>query len=37
LGIPLLLGPLFAPAFNNLIANLRSGSVVPTFVRAVRT
>jgi ubiquinone/menaquinone biosynthesis C-methylase UbiE len=35
-GIHLLLGPLFEPAFKNLIANLLGGSVVPTFVRAVR-
>jgi len=35
-GIHLLLGPLFEPAFKNLVANLRSGSIVPTFVRAVR-
>lgn len=34
-GIHLLLGDLFAPAFANLVANLRAGAAVPTFVRAV--
>lgn len=36
LTIGLLLGQLFAPAFANLLANLRSGAVVPTMLRAVR-
>ncbi|MFZ1430259.1 MAG: class I SAM-dependent methyltransferase [Geminicoccaceae bacterium] len=34
--IRLLLGQLFAPAFANLLANLRSGAVAPTMLRAVR-
>lgn len=36
MSIRLLLGPLFAPAFANLVANLRSSAVIPTMVRAVR-
>lgn len=36
LTIRLLLGQLFAPAFANLLANLRSGAVAPTMLRAVR-
>ena len=36
MSIRLLLGQLFAPAFANLAANLRSAAVVPTLVRAVR-
>ena len=36
MSIRLLLGPLFAPAFANLVANLHNGAVAPTMVRAVR-
>jgi ubiquinone/menaquinone biosynthesis C-methylase UbiE len=35
-GIHLLLGPLFAPAFANLVAGLREAALVPMLVRAVR-
>ena len=35
-GIHLLLGPLFAPAFANLVAGLREVALVPMLVRAVR-
>jgi ubiquinone/menaquinone biosynthesis C-methylase UbiE len=35
-GIHLLLGPLFAPAFANLVTNLRETRIVPTLIRAVR-
>jgi SAM-dependent methyltransferase len=35
-GIHLLLGPLFAPAFANLVAGLRESALVPMLVRAVR-
>lgn len=34
--IRLLLGPVFAEAFTNLVVNLREERVVPTFLRAVR-
>ena len=36
LSIGVLLGPLFVPAFANLVANLRSGAVAPTMLRAIR-
>ncbi|MFO1071718.1 MAG: class I SAM-dependent methyltransferase [Geminicoccaceae bacterium] len=35
-GIHLLLGDDFATAFQNMLAGLRAGSLIPTFVRAVR-
>ncbi|MGD9509986.1 MAG: class I SAM-dependent methyltransferase [Geminicoccaceae bacterium] len=35
-GIRLLLGPVFAEAFANLVVDLREERVVPTFLRAVR-
>ena len=36
LSIGVLLGPLFVPAFANLVANLRSGALAPTMLRAIR-
>ena len=36
LSLRLLLGPLFADAFANLVVNLREERAAPTFVRAVR-
>ncbi|MFO1047932.1 MAG: class I SAM-dependent methyltransferase [Geminicoccaceae bacterium] len=36
LSVRLLLGPVFAEAFDNLIADLREQRAIPTFVRAMR-